>query len=232
MNDAQRASLIAAHRSLVWKAVRLVWPRVQAHVEKGELVSLGDLGLVEAASRWDPAGGASFGTFAWYRVQGAILDGLRKQSHLPRRVWAQLVALRAAGEYLEPQPRHGAAARRQGVAAPADAEGQLRQVHDAMAAVEAVWMTATTSFDEADHSPEPGPGETAPAVLDRQTLRGRVRAAIDALPRRERALVEKHYFEGKNLMEAGAELGISKSWASRLHAQAVDRLRARLVDTS
>jgi DNA-directed RNA polymerase specialized sigma subunit len=30
-------------------------------------------------------------------------------------------------------------------------------------------------------------------------------------------------------MEAGAELGISKSWASRVHAQAVDRLRAALA---
>ena len=39
----------------------------------------------------------------------------------------------------------------------------------------------------------------------------------------------KHYCEGKNLLEAGAELGISKSWASRLHAQAVERLRT-IVD--
>jgi DNA-directed RNA polymerase specialized sigma subunit len=30
-------------------------------------------------------------------------------------------------------------------------------------------------------------------------------------------------------MEAGEELGISKSWASRLHAQAVDRLRRALA---
>ena len=36
----------------------------------------------------------------------------------------------------------------------------------------------------------------------------------------------KHYWEGKNLLEAGAELGISKSWASRLHAQVVEKLRA------
>jgi DNA-directed RNA polymerase specialized sigma subunit len=31
-------------------------------------------------------------------------------------------------------------------------------------------------------------------------------------------------------MEAGVELGISKSWASRLHAQAVEKLRA-VVDS-
>ncbi|HEX8112565.1 MAG TPA: sigma factor-like helix-turn-helix DNA-binding protein, partial [Kofleriaceae bacterium] len=53
----------------------------------------------------------------------------------------------------------------------------------------------------------------------------RLRVAIAQLPDRPRALVTKHYFEGKSLLEAGAELGVSKSWASRLHAQAVDRLR-------
>jgi len=54
---------------------------------------------------------------------------------------------------------------------------------------------------------------------------------IAALPDRERALMTKHYWEGKNLLEAGAELGISKSWASRLHAQAVERLRSYVDDS-
>jgi RNA polymerase sigma factor for flagellar operon FliA len=57
-------------------------------------------------------------------------------------------------------------------------------------------------------------------------------AALAELPERERELLHKHYVEGKTLLDAGAELGMSKSWASRRHARAVDQLRARLVDTS
>jgi len=205
-----------------------VWPRVHAHVEKAELISLGDLGLVEAASRFDPGAGVKFATFAWYRVQGAILDGLRRNAHLPRRVWAQLVALRAAGEYLEAQARKEAAARTQGGAAPSDTETKLREVRDAVAAVEAVYATSMiSSFEEEVHSPDSG--EAVADALDRRTLRARVTAAIATLPAKERALVEKHYYEGKNLLEAGEELGISKSWASRLHAQAVERIRAQLA---
>ncbi|NJM91239.1 MAG: RNA polymerase subunit sigma-70, partial [Myxococcales bacterium] len=60
-------------------------------------------------------------------------------------------------------------------------------------------------------------------------LASQLRAALDTLPDRERALLNKHYFEGKNLLDAGRDLGISKSWASRMHAQAVDRLRAALA---
>ncbi len=62
-------------------------------------------------------------------------------------------------------------------------------------------------------------------ALDARRASVRLAAAVQELPDKERALLAKHYWEGKNLLEAGAELGISKSWASRLHAQAVDRLR-------
>jgi RNA polymerase sigma factor for flagellar operon FliA len=226
VNDAQRAALIEANRKLVFKAVRLVWPRVQGHIERGELVSFGDLGLVEAASRFDPDGGATFATFAWYRVQGAILDGLRKSATLPRRVWAQLGALRAAGEYLEAQQRKEAAARTAG-AGPGDTETKLREVREAMAAIEVVYaVSARASLDDV-----PEPADPAPApdrALDRAQLRARIDAALGKLPERERVLLEKHYVDGKSLVDAGIELGISKSWASRLHAQAVDRLRRSL----
>jgi RNA polymerase sigma factor for flagellar operon FliA len=52
-----------------------------------------------------------------------------------------------------------------------------------------------------------------------------IRQAIAALPDKERQLLEMHYFGGKNLQDAGKALGLSKSWASRLHARAVDLLR-------
>jgi RNA polymerase sigma factor for flagellar operon FliA len=39
-----------------------------------------------------------------------------------------------------------------------------------------------------------------------------------------------HYDEGQTLLDAGRALGLSKSWASRLHARAIDQLRAALDD--
>ncbi len=226
MNSAQRASLAEAHRFLVWKAVKLVWPRVKGHVERDELVSLADLGLVEASTRYDPEGGASFATFAWYRVQGSIIDGLRRSGTLPRRVWAHLCALRAAGEYLEARARQDAAARTAGAPALEDTEARLREVKEAMAAVQAMYVVAAVPLEEAETVHDPA--EDAAAAIDRAALAKRVTEALDGLPERERALVTKHYLEGKNLLEAGEELGISRSWASRIHAQAVDRLRKRL----
>lgn len=202
----------------------MIFPRVKEHVELDELVALANAGLAEAAQRYDPAKGASFPTFAWYRVQGSIVDGLRKSSNLPRRTWAKLVALRAASDYLEHRGERDAGAVASG-AKPAEGAEALAQIKSSLAAIRTMYVTSLEAlqdqgFDQADQAAR------ADEKLDTKRAASKLRAAIDALPEKEQALMKKHYWEGKNLLEAGAELGISKSWASRLHAQAVEKLRA------
>lgn len=222
-----RARLVKRHLDVARKAAHLIYPRVKDHVELDELVALGNAGLAEAASRFDPDKGASFGTYAWYRVQGAIVDGLRKSSNLPRRVWAKLVALRAASDYLEHRGEREIGATKTG-AKPTEGAEALADVHKALSAIRTMYVTSLEGMREQGfdlRSDAPGPDDQ----LDAGRFATKLRAALDTLPDKERALMTKHYWEGKNLLEAGEELGISKSWASRLHAQAVERLRT-LVD--
>jgi len=219
---------VERHLDVARRAAAMIHPRVRDHIELDELVALGNAGLAEAAARFDPDRGVAFGTFAWYRVQGAIVDGLRSSSNLPRRVWAKLVALRAAGEYLEQRGERDRGAVQRGSAPPAGKDA-LGAVKDALSAIRTMYVTSLEAlrdergFDAAD--------ARAPAddQVDALRLARKLQIALRRLPERERAIVTKHYWEGKNLLEAGAELGISKSWASRLHAQAVERLRA-IVD--
>ncbi len=216
-----------SHLEIARKAAAMIFPRVRDHIEFEELVALGNVGLADAAAKFDASKGAAFSTYAWYRVQGAIVDGLRKQSNLPRRVWAKLVALRAAGDYLENRTDRDAGAAQKGTP-PAQGADALAAIKSAMSAIRTMYVTSLETmreagFDAADQSPR------ADERLDTGRLGAKIRDALAALPERERELVTKHYWEGKNLLEAGAELGISKSWASRLHAQAVERLRT-IVD--
>jgi RNA polymerase sigma factor FliA len=223
-----RAQLVERHLDLARRAAALLHPRVRDHVALDELVALANAGLAEAASQYDPARGASFATFAWYRVNGAIVDGLRKAAPLPRRTWARLVALRAANEYLENLGERERGATGRG-AQPATGATQLAAVGDALAAIRTIYLTSLEALPDRGHDVA-SDGPAPPDHVEAARLAERLRAALTALPERERALMTKHYWEGKNLLEAGAELGISKSWASRLHAQAVDRLRAALDD--
>jgi RNA polymerase sigma factor for flagellar operon FliA len=202
--NLDRSELAERHLDLAKKAASIYFPRVKAHIGYDDLVAMGRLGLAEAASRFDPAKGASFRTFAWYRVQGAILDGLRKETALPRAVWARIVALRATAGYLEAQAERAHAAK--DAAAAATTADKLREVKAALGAIRTMYTISI-------HQLEP------------DSLRANETAG-------ERELIHKHYVEGKTLLDAGIEMGLSKSWASRLHARAVDQLRARLAETS
>jgi RNA polymerase sigma factor for flagellar operon FliA len=65
------------------------------------------------------------------------------------------------------------------------------------------------------------------ALLKNESV-ARLLRALSRLSARERALVRGRYFEGRPLEELAAELGVSKSWASRIHTQALKQLRDAL----
>jgi RNA polymerase sigma factor for flagellar operon FliA len=51
---------------------------------------------------------------------------------------------------------------------------------------------------------------------------------MDDLPTAESELVRRHYLNGERFDHVAEELGLSKSWASRLHTRALGRLAKRL----
>jgi RNA polymerase sigma factor for flagellar operon FliA len=68
------------------------------------------------------------------------------------------------------------------------------------------------------------PGEDPEQICARVTAARELRAAVQALPERQRMLVERHYFAEQRFDHIAAELGISKSRASRLHGEAIRTL--------
>jgi RNA polymerase sigma factor for flagellar operon FliA len=73
---------------------------------------------------------------------------------------------------------------------------------------------------------------TPPTPEDAALFRERrelTKRALATLPEQERFLIEGHYVNGRPFDELARELGLSKSWASRLHTRALDRLREALA---
>jgi len=189
-----------------------------------ELVAYGSKGLVEAASRFDARQGAAFSTFAYYRIRGAMLDGLRSMGWYSRGDYANYRAEERANDYLRSlSDREGAATAPAGQAR--DAAATLAEIEEILANVATVHITSLEAAASATDERLPPPDQQ----LQHLHLQARARRSIEKLPEKERRLLLLHYFDDKNLEAAGAELGLSKSWASRLHARAVDRLR-KLLD--
>ena len=74
--------------------------KLPRNLELDDLIAYGMVGLVEASQRFDPEGGARFSSYSYYRIQGAIYDGLRKVGWLNRAEYAHVRAERGASDYL------------------------------------------------------------------------------------------------------------------------------------
>lgn len=65
------------------------------------------------------------------------------------------------------------------------------------------------------------------AITDTES-KSKLAEALEHLPPDAAALLRAVYYEDRTLQEAADRLGISKSWASRMHAKALEQLAQKL----
>ena len=193
----QGTEFIAQHEKMVHGLANRLRRELSLRGDLEDLIAFGFGGLLEARHRFDPGRGVRFQTFAYHRVRGAMLDGVRKMSQLPRRAHERLQAA------AEPTP----------TAAPT----ALDRAFTRMSALSAGTVLQGRFGDE---SPE--------EVLLKNESVTRLLQALPSLSPRQRVLVRGFYFDGRSIDAMAQELGISKSWASRLHTNALRALREAL----
>src|SRR6187549_2359860 len=94
-----RDRLILTYAPLVKYVAGRLGSGLPAHVDEGDLVSYGLLGLIGAIERYDPTRDIKFETYAMARIKGAIIDELRALDWVPRSVRARAREIeRAIGE--------------------------------------------------------------------------------------------------------------------------------------
>jgi RNA polymerase sigma factor for flagellar operon FliA len=224
----ERDRLIEQHLPLVHAIAGKLRRTLRRPIELEDLIAYGSKGLVEAAERFDARQGVAFATFAYYRVRGAMLDGLRTMGWYSRADYARYRAEERTNALLQSEAdRAGAAQAAMGPAAAApDPATALKEIGELLGGVAAVHITSIEAAAALPDERLPPPDE----AVDGRQLGERLRRAVVRLPEKERRLVELYYFADKSLGEVGAAMGLSTSWACRLHARAVAALRAALED--
>lgn len=220
MDQRRRDELILQHLPLVKHVIGRMLAQLPPHVDVENLESAGVLGLVEAAAKFDPSRNAQFKTFAYFRIRGAILDELRRNSPLPQHVLNRIAIVRRAYRCL-PAPVT--------VASLAAATGLSEdEVADTLAAERFCKMTSWEQTREAG-GPEPVAWATAPAEApEREELLQHLSEAIESLPPRERLAVTLYYREDLRLREISEVMGLSPSRISRLLSKALFELGEKL----
>jgi len=200
-------------------------------VEFDDLVGFGMQGLIEASQRFDDRHGVAFTTFAYYRVRGAMFDGLRSMGWLPRSEYSRIRTEERASTYMANLAARQASstgaqpAAKEPGAAEDGVENKVRDIAEALNGVATIFVTLLGQQEEQQLQDE----RAAPhEQLERQQMAERVRQAMRRLPDKERHLIEMYYFHDQTLEQVGAGMGLSKSWTSRLHARAIALLRENL----
>jgi RNA polymerase sigma factor for flagellar operon FliA len=229
-----RDRLILTYAPLVKYVAGRLGSGLPAHVDEGDLVSYGLLGLIGAIERYDPDRDIKFETYAISRIKGAIIDELRALDWVPRSVRSRAREIeRAIGEL---EARLGTAPTDEQIAAKIgisvdELEESLTDIsRSSIAALDELWSTSgegdqVSLLDTIEDTSGPRPAD----VLDATELREALADAIARLPEREKLVVTLYYYEELTLREIGEVLGVTESRISQLHTKAILRLKARLA---
>lgn len=188
--------------------------------EYEDIICNARLGLLEAAKRYDESQNVDFRTFAYYRIKGAIFDGLRKSGWLPRSVYSKLKFEEASNEYLQFVSENSKNSK---AATDTSVEPDLSNTVNTLASIYIISLDANEDLDIEDTSQE-----DLEKRAEFHQIRAHMREAIVSLPPKEKQLIMMYYFQNRTLEEAGEKLELSKSWVSRLHARALELLFKRI----
>ena len=191
-----------------------------------DLEQVASIGLVEAATRYDPAVGTSFPAFATATIIGTL------KKHFRDKGWAVRVSRRVQELYLETRDTVDHLSQRLGRSPTIDEVAAHLGVcaSDVLEAMEAGRLYRTASLsqaldDDTTRAIESRMGAVDPGVglVDR---RDQVRHLMSRLPVAERRVVLLRFQEGLSQAEIGSRVGVSQMQVSRLLARGLERMRA------
>ncbi len=215
---AEADKLIEAHISYSHAIAAEVIRKLPPDLERKDIQGWAELGLVEAANSFDRTRGVQFKTFAYYRIKGAIYDGLRKMGWYPKGVYQQMRFEMHANEYLQDVSGESTRA--------GSASAQLQDLKDMTSNLVSCYML---SLDTMPQEPEDQSKRSAEEEVVSAQESDNLRTSLAQLPETNRRVLEYCYFEGLTLEETGRKLGLSKSWVCRLHAKSLEMLRQQLA---
>ena len=225
--DTSRNRLVEAYQGLVREVVRRFAYRLPRSVERGDLDTAANFGLISAIEGFDPSRGVRFESYCELRVKGALLDELRNQDWLPRP-WRTRIELHKrvterlrAEQNREPADEDVAA----GMDMPLAEYCQLFGVGLPGAPL------GSMPSDESGEESAPGleiledlHGDAPGERLTRDEI---LRLVTQRLSVQEYRIVYLKYWEELSMREIGEIMHLSESRVCKVHARLLERLKDR-----
>lgn len=202
-------------------------------MDSDDLISVGVLGLINAAKSYDPSMGASFKTYAYTNIKGAILDELRRHDTIPRSMRDRMKKVDATADRL--MEEYGRAPTPEELA---KATGlPVKTIDDILLSSQSVSLLSI--HESASRSGEAGSMISALADSSignplSNTLRAEQKdlllKALMKLPENERQVVFLYYNQNMLLKEIGLVLNVTESRVSQVLSRAHFLLKKEITN--
>lgn len=215
-DNPSRNALIEIYSSLTQKiAASLYAQRSGDDVEFEEYLQFGMVGLIESVDRFKLEKGVPFEAFAKHRIRGAILNGLQKMNER-REQYAYRARLQ--------KERLNSITDRHGGAASTDLFEEMVEIALGLAICYMLEGTGLIRDPSSLHADQPYQAH------ELSQLRDRLIESTDGLPKRERFLIQQHYFHQISFSNLSKLMGLTKGRVSQLHKRALLMLRKNLIE--
>ena len=231
----ERDRMVEQYLPLVRHVVARLPVTMPATLSRDDFFSVGVIGLMHAASAYDPNRGASFKTFAYTAIRGAILDEIRKHDPVPRSRRDRLREIDRASAALQGElgrsPTIEELAERLGVPS-SNLDDDFLALHTCR------MLSLDDSSSSSDDAPNLGGSLANPDAIDptdavvHQELTERLAKALSELPENERNVVVLYHYENLYLKEIGEILGVTESRVSQILSRATQRLHMKMREES
>lgn len=230
-----RDRLVVNYSPLVKYVASRVGARVPGAVEQEDMISWGVLGLLPAIETYDPdreGNRAKFESYAISKIRWALLDQLRSQDWVPRRVRMRAQQVEAARtkliQELKRRPSEGEIAEELGIGI-----GEYHGFLDQYSRVQITSLDARLDGND-KQGIEYGALVEDIAAVDPQShtdlvdLRSQLVDAVSRLEDRDRLVATFYFYEGLTLKEIGKALELSEGRISQILRDALTKLRKHL----
>jgi RNA polymerase sigma factor for flagellar operon FliA len=228
MERRRREEMVRSFAPIVEKLAFRVKRRVPDHVEFDELRSVGYMGLMEAIERYDDDKNVPFRVYAEIRINGAMLDYLRKEDWMPRNLRQQAKEIQQAEAEMH---FHGEAVTDEGIAKRLSTS--IKNVQQLKSATQrrTVLSSSVVVGDSEVRFLEECVSARGQDVLENLIGEEKVELVHEAMQKlsyRERVVVEMYFLQSQNLRQIGTVLGVTESRACQLRKSGIEKLQRTL----
>lgn len=197
-----------------------------------DMINQGIITLIDCIERFDLSKEIRFESYAYMRVRGGIIDLVRKQDWIPRRVRVNAKAINSARTELSTdlgrEPTHMEVAQKMGI----DPDKLSRYNAEISNAVVYSFEELIQNISQMGNVLESNANDdiTPERKLLKDEMKKTLANAIEELSERERLVITLYYFENLKLADIAKVMDVSVQRISQINSRAVAKLRDKMND--